>query len=597
MFLPTTVTEQSSLGWTALDIIFVTGDAYIDSPFTGVALLGKLLVSQGFRVGIIAQPDMTTGNDITRLGEPGLFWGITAGTVDSMVANYTASGKRRKSDDYTPGGINSRRPDRAVIAYTNLVKHHFRATRPIVLGGIEASLRRISHYDFWSDSIRRSILADAKADYLIYGMAEKSLTAFARALKQGQDVKAIPGLCYLSGSVPDGFVVLASHERVRDDKAAFADSFRLFYDNTDPLTSKGLAQQQDTRFLIQNPPQLPLSMAELDRLYDLDFERDLHPFHARDGQVKALDTIGFSLATHRGCYGECHFCAIAVHEGRTVQWRSRESIVREAKKFLGHPKFKGIIRDVGGPTANMYGYECSRKLKSGACKDRRCLFPGVCKNLPVDHSGQIALLDELKGLPGVRKVFVGSGIRHDLVLCDKISGMKYLETVTRDHVSGQMKVAPEHVIPAVLSLMGKPDQKSLLAFKEAFDRLSLKAGKQQFLTYYLIAAHPGCTLADMKALKRFALAELGISPEQVQIFTPTPSTWSTLMYHTGLDPFTGKTLFVERLAPAREAQKRAVTDKGLPRRQESGPGKASLKPSRDRQKRGRGLPRKSRSPQ
>ena len=567
MFLPTTKKEMNQLGWDHLDIIFVTGDTYIDSPYTGVALLGKLLVKKGFKVGVIAQPNIKSDIpqnpedriDIKRLGEPRLFWGITSGSVDSMVANYTASKKWRKKDDYTPGGNNNRRPDRAVIAYTNLVRRYFKDTRPIVIGGIEASLRRIAHFDFWSNKIRRSILFDAKADILAYGMAEATVIELARALDQGRDITDIRGICYISKIVPQGFTELPSFEKTSTNKNLFSNSFKIFYANNDPVTAKGLAQKHQDRFLIQNPPQPFPTTKDMDEIYNLDFEREAHPFYTKDGRVKALDTIRFSIPTHRGCYGECNFCSIAVHEGRTVRWRTRESIINEAKKLTSHPQFKGIINDVGGPTANMYGFECKKKLTQGACQDKRCLFPKVCASLKPDHSHQIELLKQIRNVPGVKKVFIGSGVRYDLVFGDKGKGMAFLKTVVENHVSGQMKIAPEHTETKILKLMGKPNSNSLMKFKEQFDRLSRKTGKKQFLTYYLIAAHPGCTLDDMKKLKNFCSTVLNILPEQTQIFTPTPSTFSTLMYYTGLDPFSDTPVFVEKEHSAKERQKTILT--------------------------------------
>ncbi len=559
MFLPTTPKEMGLLGWTQLDVIFVTGDTYIDSPYTGVALLGKLLAEKGFKVGVIAQPDLTNDADIKRLGEPRLFWGITSGSVDSMVANYTATKKWRKGDDYTPGGTNNRRPDRAVIAYTNLVRRHFKATCPIVLGGIEASLRRIAHFDFWSNKIRRSILFDAKADILAYGMAEACVVELARALAQGRDVTNIRGLCYISKVAPRGFLQMPSFEKSATNKQQFSDAFCLFYANNDPVTARGLVQEHGDRFLVHNPPQPFATTQEMDAIYNLEFEREAHPYYTRAGRVKALDTIRFSIPTHRGCYGECNFCAIAVHEGRTVRWRSPASILREAGALTRHPKFKGIINDVGGPTANMYGYECQKKYSKGACPDKRCLFPRVCPSLKPDHSSQIELLRQIRAVPGVKKVFIGSGIRHDLIFADKNHGMAFLKTVVAHHVSGQMKIAPEHTQTKILELMGKPDSTALIQFKAQFDRLSRNIGKQQFLTYYLIAAHPGSTMEDMKRLKQFCTTTLKIRPEQTQIFTPTPSTFSTLMYYTGTDPFSGKPLFVERNPAAKEGQKNILT--------------------------------------
>ena len=560
-YLPTTPEELHQRGWDALDVILVTGDSYIDSPFIGAAVIGRVLEAAGYRVGIIAQPDITSPQDITRLGEPRLWWGVTGGSVDSMVANYTASKFKRKSDDYTPGGLNTRRPDRATIAYTNLIRRFFKNTRPIVLGGIEASLRRVAHYDFWSNNLRRSILFDAKADYLLYGMAEQSVVAFTRAIQSGGDPTVTCGLCYISRQIPEGYVELPSFETVSADKLAFIDMFHTFYHNNDPITAKGLAQRHTDRYLVQNPPFPYPSQVELDSVYALPFQRAQHPFYERQGSVKALETIRFSISTHRGCYGECNFCAIAVHEGRTVRWRSADSILAEAESITQLPGFKGILQDVGGPTANMYGFECRKKLTRGACEDRRCLYPLVCPSLKPDHQPQIELLRRLSHIPGVKKVFVASGIRYDMLSADPEHGDQYLREIVEHHVSGQLKVAPEHTEDAVLAKMGKPGSSALLQFKRRFDDLSARAGKNQFLTYYLIAAHPGCSETDMLRLKQFTSRELHISPEQVQIFTPSPSTYSSLMYYTEMDPFSRRPLFVEKDTSRRERQKLLVTDK------------------------------------
>jgi len=561
MFLPTTREELNKLGWDELDVILVTGDTYIDSPFIGAAVVGKVLANAGYRVGIIAQPDVHSDRDICRLGTPRLFWGVTGGSTDSMVANYTASKKRRRSDDLTPGGRNERRPDRAVIVYTNLIKRHCRGTVPIVLGGIEASLRRIAHYDFWSNKIRRSILFDAKADYLVYGMAERTIVELANCLERGAAADDLRGLCTISLTKPEGYLEMPPYQAVVTDKRAFADMFHTFYANNDPITAQGLCQRQDTRYLVHNPPVPYLDQDELDQVHELDYERAVHPYYAAQGEVKALETIQFSITAHRGCYGECNFCSIAVHQGRAVRWRSESSILREARSLVEHPDFKGHILDVGGPTANMYGFECQKKLTHGSCKDRRCIYPQVCPHLKVDHGKQIALLRKLRQIPGVKKVFIGSGIRHDLILADDKNGKPYLREIVHHHVSGQMKVAPEHSEPRVLRVMGKPGKDVLRRFKVLFDRTTQEAGKRQFLTYYLIAGHPGCTEADMKRLRAFATGELRISPEQVQIFTPTPSTYSSLMYYTEIDPFTGERLFVEKDPARRERQKRIVTEK------------------------------------
>ena len=576
MFLPTTPAEVKKLGWQQLDIILITGDTYIDSPFMGVSLMGKWLMAQGFKVGIIAQPNTENADDISRLGEPALFWGVTGGAVDSMVANYTALKKRRKSDDYTPGCENTRRPDRAVIVYTNLIRRFFKDTAPIVLGGIEASLRRIAHYDFWSNKVRRSILFDARADFLLFGMAHHSVLELARVLKEGHSFKNIRGLGYI-GNAPKG-LELAPFEKVKSDKQAYADSFTTFYENCDPITAQGICQAHGDKYLILNPPPPTSTTQEMDALHNLEFERETHPFYAADGPVRALDTIRFSIPTHFGCYGECNFCAIAVHQGRTVQFRSPDAIVKEAKTLIQHPKFKGNIMDLGGPTANMYGFECKKKKNKGACKDRRCLFPTPCKSLKPDHSRHLELIRKIEALPQIKKVFINSGIRYDLILADPKHGKSYLKKIVKDHVSGQMKVAPEHSQNRVLKHMGKPGTDNLLEFKRLFDDLSRKSGKKQFLTYYLIAAHPGCTPKDMAALRDFTRKELKVSPEQVQIFTPTPSTYSTLMYHTETNPFTGERLFVEKQGHGKERQKQAVVS-SHPKKSSRKPGKKSHRPT------------------
>ena len=558
MFLPATRREMKRLGWSRLDVILVSGDAYIDSPFIGVAVVGRMLAAAGYRVGIIAQPDPASGADISRLGEPRLFWGISGGCIDSLVANRTASNKRRKQDDYTPGGRNDRRPDRAVLVYANLIRAHFPDTVPLVLGGIEASLRRIAHYDFWSDRIRRSILVDGRGDYLLYGMADYSVVALADRLARGRDPRDLPGLCHLAAEPPESAVVLPSFEETARDRDAFARAFMAFYRENDPVRGRPVAQRQDSRYLIQNPPWSTLSREEMDRIHDLPFTRDLHPLDAARGPVRALETIRFAIPTHRGCYGECHFCAIAVHQGRTVSWRSPASIVREARALTRHPAFRGTIHDLGGPTANMYGFECGKKLARGACPDRRCLYPRICPSLGVDHGPLTGLLEKVGQVPGVKRVIVASGIRYDMVMADTARGESFLRRIVQRHVSGQLKVAPEHCVDTVLARMGKPGVETLLRFRDLFLRLSRKAGKQQFLTYYIIAAHPGCRRRDMERLRAFALSRLRVLPRQVQIFTPTPSTISTLMYWTGRDPLTGEQCFVERSFRGREAQKQVL---------------------------------------
>ncbi len=559
MFLPTTKQELAKLGWKKLDIIIISGDTYIDSSYSGTAMIGKVLSDAGFKVGIIAQPNVNSDKDIIRLGEPELFWGVTSGCVDSMVANFTATKKRRQQDDFTPGGINNKRPDRAVIVYTNLIRQHFKNTKPIILGGIEASLRRIAHYDYWDDKIRRSILFDAKAEYLVYGMGEKAVLEIAQKLSAKEPVEGIRGICYISKTPVKNYIQLPFYSEVCSDKNKFIEMFHTFYQNNDPISSKGLCQQHGDRYLIQNPPAKYLSQDEIDKIYNLDYERNVHPFYLKDGKVRAMDTIRFSITTHRGCYGECNFCAISVHQGTSITSRSEKSILKEAFELVHAPGFKGYIQDVGGPTANMYATGCNKLVSHGKCLKKDCVFPTSCKNLDINHRPQIELLRKLRKIGGVKKVFVASGIRYDMILDDEQSGNEYLNELVEHHVSGQLKVAPEHTEEKVLRLMRKPGTRYLKEFKKRFEKLN--KNKNQFLTYYLIAAHPGCDIEDEIKMKQFVSKELQTNPEQVQIFTPTPSTYSTLMYFTELNPWTGEKLFVEKNIGRKEKQKRVIIER------------------------------------
>nr|WP_241636318.1 YgiQ family radical SAM protein [Fusobacterium gastrosuis] len=561
-FLPTTREEMNKLGWDSLDVLLISGDTYLDTSYNGSTLVGKWLVKHGFRVGIIAQPEIDSPVDITRLGEPNLFFAISGGCVDSMVANYTATKKRRQQDDFTPGGINNKRPDRAVLVYSNMIRRFFKGTdKKIVISGIESSLRRITHYDYWTNKLRKPILFDAKADILSYGMGEMSMLQLARALKNGEDWKNIRGLCYISKEDKEEYLKLPSHQECLDSKDIFAEAFHNFYLNCDPITAKGLVQKCDDRYMIQNPPSLTYSEKEMDEIYSMEFARDVHPYYKQMGAVKALDTIKYSVTTHRGCYGECNFCAIAIHQGRTVMSRSQDSIINEVKEISNIPKFHGNIADVGGPTANMYGVECKKKLKLGSCPDRRCLYPKKCPALIINHNAQIELLKKLKTIPKIKKIFIASGIRYDMILDDNKCGQAYLKELVKDHISGQMKIAPEHTEDSILSLMGKDGKSCLNEFKNRFYKLNEELGKKQFLTYYLIAAHPGCREKEMMDLKKYASKELRVNPEQVQIFTPTPSTYSTLMYYIEKDPFTGKKLFVEKDNGRKQKQKDIVIEK------------------------------------
>lgn len=557
MFIPTTPEEVRKLGWDGLEIILVSGDSYADTPYNGTALIGHWLMDRGFRVGIIAQPDVSSGDDICRLGKPELFWSVSAGCVDSMVANYTPTRKFRKDDDFTPGGVNDRRPDRATIAYTNLIKKHNKG-RPIFLAGIEASLRRIAHYDFWSDSVRRSILFDSKADGIIYGMAELATTEIAERMRRPEDWKDVRGVCYASSERPEGYVELPSYEDVSADGKAFMKAFDIFHSNCDPITAEGLCQAHGNRYLVQNRPQRCLTEQELDSLYNSSFEDRVHPYYAKDGKVKAMETVRNSITTHRGCYGNCAFCAISAHQGTTVVSRSEESILREARRIASRPGFNGIVQDVGGPTANMYGIECALKKSKGNCKDRRCLGKKPCPRLPIDHSRQTRLLEDISEVPGIRKVFVNSGIRYDMIVSDKTHGRDYLQSIVDSHVSGQMKVAPEHVSDLVLDLMGKPHSDVLDDFKSMFDDCVQCSGRDLYLTYYFMAAHPGCDEEDMRRLRSYCSNRLHMIPEQVQVFTPTPSTYSTAMYVSRSD-VSGRPVFAEHSIQKRQKQKEIVT--------------------------------------
>jgi len=576
LFLPTTKEEMEKRGWEQLDVILISGDAYIDSPFIGVTVVGRILESMGFKVGIIGQPNLENG-DITRLGEPKLYWGVSGGSIDSMVSNYTATNKFRNSDDYTPGGKNNKRPDRATLVYTNLIRRHFKNTVPIVLGGIEASLRRVTHYDYWTNKLKKPIIFDAKADYLIYGMGEMAIREFTYALANDLDPKKVRGVCYISKEEVSDYIQLPSHDECLKDKEKYIDLFDHFYQNNDPINAKGLCQKIDTRFLIQNPPCDYLDEKEMDEIADYPYTRELHPYHQPEGKVKCLETIKFSIQTHHGCWGECNFCAIGVHQGRTIRTRSETNILKEAKDFTKYKDFKGIISDVGGPTANMYGYECGKKLKKGTCDDIRCVdFDRLCKVMKVDHSRHLKLLRDIRKVPGIKKAFVASGLRYDFIPADKKHGYEYLKELVNHHISGQMKVAPEHTSDRVLKLMGKPGKQPLIEFKQMYDRLNKEAGKKQFLTYYLIAAHPGCEEKDMHELKHFTKHELKMNPEQAQVFTPTPGTYSSVMYYTELDPVTRQKIFVEKDKLRKEKQKDIVIDKSYyQRRKCSGAGMQS----------------------
>ena len=558
MFIPATIEEVRTLGWENLDVILVSGDAYLDSPHSGIAVIGHVLIDAGYRVALIPQPDIGSSADINRFGEPLLFWGISSGSVDSMVSNYNADRSRRRQDDFTPGGENTRRPDRALIAYTGLIRRYFKETVPIVLGGIEASLRRVAHYDYWQNKIRRSILFDAKADLLVFGMGEETILKLASAFTQKEPWHELPGIARISRELPEGAGDLPSYEETLTSPDAFEEMYRRFYRESLSTGGSQLTQKTGDRYLVINPPPGLMHEDELDRIYGLPYERRMHPLYDSQEKVRAVDTVQFSVTTHRGCCGECNFCAIAVHQGRQVISRSEDSILKEVKEIARHRDFKGIISDVGGPTANMYGLTCPQMQKGKTCSDRRCLFPEMCTSLKTGHDRQVRLLQAIRKIEGVKKVFVASGIRYDMVTGDREHGLSYLNEIAAHHVSGQLRVAPEHASENVLSMMGKPGGESLSVFTEKFNRINEKLGKKQYLSYYYIAAHPGCSHDDMDALVQNHGGRISHLDGSVQIFTPTPSTWSTLMYYTGKDPFSGRKIFVERDMGKKKKQQKSV---------------------------------------
>ena len=563
MFIPATIEEIKKLNWKEIDIILVSGDAYIDNSFNGIAVIGRCLLEHGYRVAIIPQPSLSSDIDIMKFGNPKLFWAVSSGAMDSMVANYTALKKKRQSDDLTPNGINNKRPDRAVIRYVNLIKQYYNKKVPIVIGGIEASLRRVTHYDYWDNALRRPILFDSKADILIYGEGERTIVELANKIKNNEPITEQRGICFPANqseieTLKNNAVILPSHEETLKDKDKFIELFNTFYNNNDPINSKRLIEPVNNRLLIQNPPNYYLQTEELDKVYNYKYENKAHPMYNGMGKIKALDTIKFSITSHRGCFGECNFCAIAVHFGKTIRSRSEESILKEVKSFTEDPKFKGIIYDVGGASANMYGMTCKQQEKYGTCKNKRCLYPSICKNRSINHSHHLQLLRKIAKNNKIRKIFVSSGIRYDLIMEDKKFGDAYLNYIVANCISGQMKIAPEHTEDKILNLMAKPE-KYLQQFYQRFKKISKDNNKKQFLTYYLMAGHPGCTLEDMKNMKKRFSKEFHILPEQIQIFTPTPSTYSTLMYYTNKHYSKNEEVFVEKNLKNLLKQKEIIT--------------------------------------
>ena len=548
---------MNSRGWDALDFLFISGDAYVDHPSFGPAIITRLLEKAGYRVGIIAQPDWRDTKDFKAMGRPRLAVLISAGNMDSMLNKLTAAKKVRSKDAYSPGGQAGLRPDRATIVYANRIRECW-ADIPVVIGGIEASLRRFSHYDYWADSVRRSILVDSRADLLVYGMGETQVLEIAEKLAAGvpvDSIRDVRGTCYRTGSVddlPEGFMEVPSHDRVSADKAEYAAAFQVQYLEQDPIRGHAVVQQQGDRYLVQNPPALPLSTREMDRVYSLPYERTWHPRYDDAGGIPAIEEVQFSITSHRGCFGACSFCAIGSHQGRIIQQRSHKSIIQEAQLLTRLPGFKGYIHDVGGPTANFRHTSCAKQVKVGTCRDRQCLFPEPCPQLDTDHSDYLRLLRDLRALPGIKKVFIRSGIRYDYLMAGKYK--EFLSELCEHHVSGQLKVAPEHVSRPVIEAMQKSGKESFLKFLAAFRRENDRLGKEQYLVPYLMCSHPGSSLPDAIELAEF-LRDIGYHPEQVQEFIPTPGSLSTVMYYTGIHPLTGKPIFVPKTTEQRQTQR------------------------------------------
>ena len=545
-FLPISKKDMAEAGWDRPDFVYVTGDAYVDHPSFGVSLISRVLEADGFRVAILSQPDYKSCDAFREFGRPRLGFLVTAGNIDSMVAHYTASKKKRTYDYYSPGGKAGLRPDRATIVYCNRIREAY-GDIPVIIGGLEASLRRFAHYDYWSDSIRRSILVDSRADILTYGMGENILLRIARLLDKGVPVKKIHDvrgtvyLCRPEDKIHYEVAARFNYDELKTDDRKYAEAFGIQYKNQDSINGRAIVEEYDGKLLVQNPPMPPLEREELDRVYALPFMRNYHPIYEKDGGVPAITEVKFSITHNRGCFGGCNFCALAFHQGRTVRSRSIESVVEEAKKITELPDFKGYIHDIGGPTANFRYPACQKQLKDGVCSSRKCLAPTPCKNLIADHSEYIELLERVEALPKVKKVFIRSGIRFDYLLCDKDDS--FFRKLVRDNVSGQLKVAPEHCSSPVLRCMGKPDFAVYEQFRSKYFRLTKEIGKEQYLVPYLMSSHPGSTLADALELA-LCLKRDHYAPEQVQDYYPTPGTASTVMFRTGIDPLTMKPVYV-----------------------------------------------------
>jgi len=558
-FLPISRKDMQERGWETLDFVYICGDAYVDHPSFGCAIITRTLEAHGYKVGIIAQPDWKKQSSVTVLGEPRLGFLVSSGNMDSMVNHYSVSKKKRKSDAYTPGGVTGKRPDYAAVVYCNLIRQTYKKT-PIILGGIEASLRRMAHYDYWSDKLKRSILLDAGADLVSYGMGERSIVEIAEALQSGMQVKDITfieGTAYKTKDLDSVYdaVVLESFDELVADKRNYAKSFYTQYCNTDAYAGKRLVEPYSKHlYVVQNPPSKPLTQSEMDRTYSYPYVRTYHPSYEEAGGIPAIEEVQYSLISNRGCFGGCNFCALTFHQGRIMQTRSHESLVAEANQFIWDSNFKGYIHDVGGPTANFRQPSCEKQIGKGVCKEKQCLFPKPCNNLKVDHKDYLGLLRKLRDLPNVKKVFIRSGIRFDYLIADKEE--TFFKELCKYHISGQLKVAPEHVSDRVLSYMGKPENSIYQKFSKRYREINEQIQKKQFLVPYLMSSHPGSSLKEAVELAEY-LRELGYMPEQVQDFYPTPSTISTCMYYTQLDPRTMKPVYVPK-NPHEKAMQRAL---------------------------------------
>lgn len=552
--MPVSIQDMEERGWDECDFVLISGDAYVDHPSFGHAIISRVLEAEGYKVGIIPQPDWKDVNAFKVLGEPRLGFLISPGNIDTMVNHYTVNKKKRRQDSYSPGGEAEKRPDRASIVYTSMVRQAYKGV-PVIIGGIEASLRRLGHYDYWSDKVRHSVLLDSKADLLIYGMGEYPVKEIAARLKKGKHIRSITdvrGTVYADVRLPQGAIELPSFSEISTDKKRYAESFKIQYENTDPINAKILGEKDGNRYVIQNPPSFPVERGEFDRVYSLPYMRKAHPMYDKAGGVPALKEVEFSITHNRGCAGSCSFCALTFHQGRIVTSRSAGSVIKEAESFVGKKGFKGYIHDIGGPTANFRHGACDKQKSKGSCKNRLCLGHDMCDNLKVDHEDYLSLLRDVRNIPGIKKVFIRSGIRFDYLMADKSD--RFFRELCEHHISGQLKIAPEHVSDSVLSLMGKPRHRVFEAFLQKYKKINEKLGQKQYHVPYFISSHPGSELKDAVKLAVY-LKKSGFIPDQVQDYYPTPGTLSTCMYYTGINPGTMKSVWTARTSEDKAMQR------------------------------------------